>query len=181
MTENEQPQPLLAPEEEASDDEFRAAVDAALAAAEPLPEEAAVTAGDNVTEVDSLQGNEFAVEIEGEPVKGVFRVSGLVSFSLTDRAATATLVIAKMVQRDVTMPFNKWIKETVAAGSSPTRAVAIVAIDDGTETRRWTLTDAQITQVSYSDFNTASSELVEESITLTYSQLVETWTWSDSQ
>ncbi len=179
MTDNEQP--LIAPEEEASDDEFRAAIDAALAAAEVEPDDAPVTAGDNVTEADSLQGNEFAVELDGEPVKGIFRVSGLVSFSVTDRAETAKITLAKMVQRDVTMPFNQWIKATIEAGSSPARALAIVAIDDGVETRRWTLTDAQITQISYSDFDTGSSDFVEEVISLTYGQLVETWTWSDAQ
>ena len=36
---------------------------------------------DNIN-VDSLIANEFAVEINGEPMSGVFSVSGLVSFML---------------------------------------------------------------------------------------------------
>ncbi|MEM6280721.1 MAG: phage tail protein [Chloroflexota bacterium] len=187
MTDNENP----TLENEASDEEFKAALEAALDAAEVSDDDLAdAEAGDDeYRAVDSLQGNEFAVEIDNEPVSGVFRVSGLMTFDLypeedDDEEEVEYISIAKMVQRDANLPFNAWLRETIEAGTSgdrPTRNVAIVAIDDGEETRRWTLKDAYIIAVSYSDFDTASSELVEEVIDISYERIIEAWTWSDSQ
>ncbi len=183
MTENDV-QPIISPEEEASDEEFRAAVEAAVAAASVPDDEEPAIAGDNLSAMDSLQGNEFAVEIDGELVKGVFRVSGLVTFRLNAATTAPTITLAKMVQRDASLPFNAWLRETINAGSSadrPSRTLAVIAVDDGEETRRWTLTEAYITEVHYSDFDTASSDFVEEIVTIAYSSLVEAWTWSEKQ
>lgn len=177
MIENEQP--LISPEEEASDEEFRAAVDAALNAADVVADDTDAAPVDSISAVDSLQGNEFAVELDGTVVQGVFRVSGLVSFRLNLGDSTPSVTLAKMVQRDATLPFNQWLRESVESGNRPTRNVSVIAIDDGEETRRWTLTDAYITSVSYSDFDTASSDFVEEIVTITYSKIIEAWTWSD--
>lgn len=182
MTDNDQP--IIRPEEEASDDEFRAALKAAEEAASVPQNNIPATAAENVTAVDSLQANEFAVELDGTPVKGVFRVSGLHTFSLGGGDANTPVVITKMVQRDAALPFNAWLRETVAAGQSterPTRTLAVVAIDDGEEVRRWTLQDATITAIAYSEFDTGSSDFVEEQVSIRYSNLIETWTWSDKQ
>ncbi|MEL6149734.1 MAG: phage tail protein, partial [Chloroflexota bacterium] len=189
MTENDNP--ML--ENEASDEEFKAALEAALDAAEVSDEDLAdaEAADDEFVAVDSLQGNEFAVEINNEVVSGVFRVSGLVTFDLfpeedddDDEEEVEYVTIAKMVQRNANLPFNAWLRETIDAGTSgdrPTRNVAIVAIDDGEETRRWTLKDAYILSVTYSDFDTSSTEFVEEVIDIGYESIIEAWTWSDSQ
>jgi phage tail-like protein len=133
--------------------------------------------------VDSLVANEFEVEIDGEKLLGVFRVSGLTPFRIEVQSAeTAHRIhepfqLVKMVQRDGNSPFNKWLRESVAtkSGPRPRRTVSVVAIDDGQETRRWTLRGAYITQVSYSSFDTASSEMVQEIITLHYDEVEETW------
>src|SRR5215207_9059774 len=102
--------------------------------------------------IDSLSANEFALEIEGERVTGVFRVSGLIPFKMDVKPSLNKLVrdpfkIAKMAQRDPNLPFNKWLYETFTSKDDivrPRRELAIIAIDDGVETRRWTVKGAYI-------------------------------------
>ncbi len=130
--------------------------------------------------IDSLVANEFAVELEGERLLGIFRVSGLSTFKLNDSGQLVyrPIQINKMVQRDGNNPFNKWLRETQASKNSderPTRTLTIVAIDDEVEIRRWTLLGAYIIEVSYSAFDTASAEMVEEIVTIKYNSLEEVW------
>jgi phage tail-like protein len=143
-----------------------------------------VSVGGSLQAVDSLVANEFAVEIEGERVSGIFRVTGLVSFKLDVRTTTSLKIvqepfkIVKMVQRDPNNPFNRWLRETTSAKDDilrPKRSLSIIAIDDGVETRRWTVREAWISEVSYSEFNTASSEMVEETLTIQYEVIEESW------
>lgn len=141
-------------------------------------------AAPNSAYIDSLSANEFMVELDDALVTGVFRVTGLVSFKL-DMKSTAqskliheSFKIARMVQRDPHLPFNQWLRETLTAGDDivrPTRTLAVVAVDDGVETRRWTFKGAYITEVSYSEFNTGSGELIEETVTIQYESLEESW------
>lgn len=136
--------------------------------------------GNNGRVVDSLVANEFVLEIDGQAVTGIFRVSGLTTFKL-DEALKRTygpIQIAKMVQRDANSPFNKWLRQTISAAVAadrPTRTVTVVAVDDGVEIRRWSLIDAKINEISYSPFDTASGDMVEERITLTYARIEESW------
>jgi hypothetical protein len=133
--------------------------------------------------IDSLSANEFALEIEGERVTGVFRISGLIPFKLDVKPSLTKLVrdpfkIAKMAQRDPNLAFNRWLYETFQGKDDivrPKRELAILAIDDGVETRRWTVKGAYISEISYSDFNTALSELVEEVLTIYYEDIQESW------
>ena len=123
--------------------------------------------------LDSLSAYEFQVEIDGQVISGVFGVHGLTSY--TAEGERPPLLITKMVQRDPNTPTNRWIQETQQATQNPTRDVTIVAMDEGTATRRWTYQQAYITQISYSDFNTALSELVEEQITIRAAAVKEDW------
>lgn len=134
--------------------------------------------------VDSLVANEFEVELDGQKVAGVFRISGFVPFKISGSTPTQMqpvhepFVLAKMVQRDGKNAFNKWLRETVAAKNSserPRRTLAIVAVDDGVETRRWTARSAWICEVRYSDFDSASNLMVEEIFTIHYDAIEETW------
>ncbi|MEO8394140.1 MAG: phage tail protein [Chloroflexota bacterium] len=133
--------------------------------------------------IDSLSANEFEVRIEGEPVKGVFKVSGLLPFKLEVKPALTKLVrdpfkISKMVQRDPNTAFNRWVRETIGAKDDivrPTRTVDILAIDDEEEIRRWTIVGAWISEIGYSEFNSASSDLIEETLTIRYDDVTETW------
>jgi len=134
-------------------------------------------------QVDSLSANEFAVELDGARVTGIFRVSGLIPFKLDVKPTLTKRVrdpfkLTKMVQRDPESPFNRWVKDTVAARDDivrPTRQLAVIAIDDGTEVRRWFIKDAWIAEVSYSDFNSGSSELIEETLVIYYEDIEEQW------
>lgn len=133
--------------------------------------------------IDSLSANEFEVYLEGEKVPGVFRVSGFVPFKLEVKPGVTKVVsepfqITKMVQRDPHLPVNVWIRETIAAKKDiarPMRDLTLVALDDGVETRRWTVTKAWIGELRYSDFNSASSELVEETLVVHYDDVQEVW------
>jgi hypothetical protein len=134
--------------------------------------------------VDSLSANEFHIEINGQIVTGVFAVNGLTPFCLqVDEAGKPVgikyppLIITKMVQQDPTLPFNAWVREAVQARGSvlPTREIAVVAMDEGTETRRWVYGNAWISEVSFSDFDTALEYLVEEKITIRHGGVEEIW------
>lgn len=133
--------------------------------------------------IDSLSANEFEVLLDGVRLQGVFRVSGLLPFKLEVKPSLTKLVrepfkLAKMVQRDPELPFNRWLRDTVASRDDivrPTRTLEILAVDDGRETRRWTVTEAWISEISYSDFNTGSSDLVEETVTIHYDDIEEKW------
>lgn len=138
----------------------------------------------SIRAIDSLIANEFRVELDGEKVAGVFTISGLISFKLEVKTtnqlkkATEPFKLTKMVQRDPENPFNRWLRETYAAGADiarPTRTLTIIAVDDGTEIRRWTVKKAWISEVSFSDFNSGSSEMVEETIHIRYEEIEETF------
>jgi hypothetical protein len=141
---------------------------------------AIVTAGETI---DSLSANEFAVEVDGARAAGIFRVSGMTPFKLDVKPSLTKIVrepfkITKIVQRDATLPFNRWVRETLAARDDivrPERTVAVIALDEGVETRRWIFTGAKIIQISYSDFNTGSGELIEETLTIMYEDCAESW------
>lgn len=126
--------------------------------------------------VDSLVANEFEVEIEGEQLLGVFRVDSLVTFQLDADGERIYLPfqLVKMVQRDGNSIFNKWLRETLAGGC-PRRELAVVAIDDGVETRRWVIKGAWISRVAYSGFDTGAADMVEEIVTIQYDALEEIW------
>lgn len=134
-------------------------------------------------QIDSLSANEFAVELDGARVTGIFRVTGLIPFKLDVKPTLTKRVrdpfkLTKMVQRDPENLFNRWVKDTVAARDDivrPTRQLAVIAIDDGTEIRRWLIKDAWIAEVSYSDFNSGSSELIEETLVIYYEDIEEQW------
>ena len=140
----------------------------------------------NIQAVDSLVANEFAVEIGGEVVGGIFGVSGLTLFQVDSegKRVKPSFEITKMVERDAKNAFNSWHRETVTNRDSdtrPTRTLAIVAVDDGIETRRWTAKDAYIAGIRYSDYDTASFEMIAEVYTIMYSEIEESWTYADSQ
>lgn len=136
--------------------------------------------------LDSLSANEFALEIDGQRAPGILAVQGLVSFKLERSADSARVLrepirIVKLVQRDPNLPFSRWIQETVASRTDivrPTRTLAIVALDEGVETRRWTLRGAHISEISYSHFDSGSSELVQETLTVHFEDLEEVWVWN---
>lgn len=148
-----------------------------------MPDETISTASPTGQAIDSLSANEFAVEIEGTRATGIFRVSGLVTFKLDVKPSLTKVVrdpfkIVKMVQRDPNLPFNRWVRETVQAKDDivrPLRTLEIIALDDGVETRRWKIKGAWISEISYSDFDSGSSELVQETLVIHHEDVEETW------
>lgn len=133
--------------------------------------------------IDSLTANEFAVEIEGERASGIFRVTGLTPFKLDVKPSMTKIVrepfkIAKMVQRDPNNPFNRWLQDSHQSREDivrPTRKLAVVALDEGIETRRWEIIGAYVVEVAYSEFNTGANDLVEEVLTIMYERVEEVW------
>ncbi len=131
-------------------------------------------------EIDSLIANEYSVELEGETVNGIFRVSNLQTYA-TDEHGNRVMppfIITKMVQRDGNLPMNRWLRDTMTARGSADvvkRDLAILAVDDGVVTRRWVVRGASITNIAYSDFNSAESLMVEERLTISYDDIEEEW------
>lgn len=134
----------------------------------------------SIKTVDSLIANEFEVEIDGHKVGAVFRVSGLVSFTADEsgQRSKPPFEISKMVERDANSPFNAWLRETLEQRDNterPRRNVTVVAVDDGVVTRRWTAHKAWISEVRYSEFDTASFEMVAEIFRIHYEDITEEW------
>lgn len=134
----------------------------------------------NAVQVDSLIANEFAFEINGQEVSGVFGVSNLVTFAVDEHGnrVKPPFKVSKMVERDGNNAFNKWLRETVKArnsGEKPVRDVTVVAVDDGVVTRRWTAKNAWIQSISYSDFDSGSYEMIAETFVIAYDDIEESW------
>jgi len=138
----------------------------------------------NTKHIDSLSANEFRVEIEGEVVDGVFKIIGLSPFKLEVKQSSALKVlkdpiqIVKMVRRDPNDVVNRWMRESVASHTDimrVTRTIDVVAVDDGEEIRRWQIKGAWISGISYSEFNTGSGELIEETLTLQWASVETVW------
>lgn len=136
-----------------------------------------------VRAIDSLSANEFAVELDGARVAGVFRISGLVAFKLDVKPSLTRLqrepfTLTKMVERDPALPFNQWIRATIAAKDDIVhahRTIDILALDEGIEIRRWRVKGAWISEISYSDFDAGSSELVQQRLSVHYDEIEEIW------
>jgi hypothetical protein len=129
--------------------------------------------------VDSLSSNEFKVEINGQEVGGIFAVRGLHIRSVdlaAGRLVNQALTITKMVQQDPNLPFNQWTRETLA---NPTgkivRDIAVVAMDEGVETRRWVYRGAWISDIAFSDFDSGTNVLIEERLTIQHGGVEEIW------
>jgi len=138
----------------------------------------------NAVQVDSLIANEFAFEIGGETVSGVFRIGNLTTYATDEEGnrIKPPFEVSKMVERDANNAFNSWLRETVAARDSddkPTREVTVVAVDDGVETRRWTVKNAWIKSISYSDFDSSSFEMIAETFVIAYDDIEETFPASE--
>jgi hypothetical protein len=129
--------------------------------------------------IDSLSANEFQVEINGETATGIFGVSGLHirSVDLTaGRLVNQPLTITKMVQQNPDLPFNRWTRETLANPTAKaSREIAVVAMDEGVETRRWVYQDAWISDIAFSDFDKGSDALIEERLTIQHGGVEEIW------
>jgi len=138
----------------------------------------------NTKHIDSLSANEFRVEIEGEVIDGVFKVVGLATFKLEVKQSSALkalkdpIKIVKMVRRDPNDAVNRWMRESVATHTDikrVTRTIDVVAVDDGEEIRRWQIKGAWISGISYSDFDTGSGVLIEETLTLQWESIETIW------
>ncbi|MCU0511320.1 MAG: phage tail protein [Anaerolineae bacterium] len=135
--------------------------------------------------VDSLVANEFAVELDGTRAGGILRIAGLVTLSRDEHGQRRypPFEVSKMVERDGSNAFNRWLRETHAArqsGERPRRDLAILAIDDGTVTRRWLVKQAWIMAVHYSPFDSGSFEIVAETFTIGYDDIEESFPVSDA-
>ena len=136
-------------------------------------------AENTLIELDSLSANEFKVELDGQEVQGVFRVSGFKPFDFVNTGNSHSVILTRMVQRDANNPFNKWVRESVSTlgmDVNPTRSLAIVFVDEEVEIRRYTLNGAYLVGLSYSDLDTSRTELVEEITTIQYASVEVKWT-----
>ncbi len=148
-----------------------------------MAEELETTAADS-PKIDGQLASEFALEIDGQRVDGILAIRGLVAFRLDVRTTTAIrklqepFKIARVVQRDPQHPCNVWVRETFEAGEDivrPARTLCLLALDKDGETRRWTVYDAWISDVGYSDLDIKSSDVLEETLTIQYKDVEPGW------
>jgi hypothetical protein len=131
--------------------------------------------------VDSLVASEFEVTLEDKPLKGVFRIQGLVTYAVDEQGQRRKppFTLSKMVQQNPHEPINVWLRETLASrhgGERPRRDLQIKAVDDGVVTRIWHVRGAYILSVGYSDFDESSFEMVAETFTFAYEDIEDEFT-----
>ena len=141
---------------------------------------AAETPAAVVQDSEGLLARDFALEIDGQRVSGLIAIRGLVSFRLDVRTTTSIrklqepFKITRMLLRDPQHPCNVWVRETFEAGEDivrPARTLTLLAPATGVETQRWTVQDAWIADVSYSDLDSSSSDVLEETLTIHYKDI----------
>ena len=141
---------------------------------------------ENIVQIDSLIANEFAFEIAGEKVSGIFQIKDMMTYATDEdgNRIKPPFTVTKMVERDGANAFNTWLRETMDARDSddkPRRDVTVVAVDDGVETRRWKAVNAWIVSVGYSDFDSASFEMIAETLVIAYEDIEESFPTMDSE
>ncbi len=123
---------------------------------------------------------DFALEIDGQRVEGIRAVRGLVAFRLDVRTTTAIrklqepFKITRLVQQDPQHPCDVWVNESFGAGEDivrPARTLALLALQEGEVLRRWTVRDAWIAEVGYSDFDSKADDVLEETLTIHYKDI----------
>ncbi len=129
-----------------------------------------------IVTVDSLVASEFEVTLGDAPVKGVFRIQGLVTYAVDAQGnrQKPPFTLSKMVQQNPQEPINVWLRETIASrhgGERPRRDLQIKAVDDGVVTRIWHVRGAYILSIGYSDFDESSFEMVAENFTFGYEDI----------
>ncbi len=137
--------------------------------------------------IDTLSANEFAVFLDGEAVHGVFTISGLAPFKLDVtpaliKLARSPLTLSKMVHKDPALPVNRWLRESAAAKDDvvrPLRTLDIVAMDEGQESRRWSVIGAWVSEIAYADFDSGSGELMQEKLVIQYDRIDTLWPAAD--
>lgn len=134
-----------------------------------------------IVTVDSLVASEFEVMLEDKPIKGVFRVAGLVTYAVDEHGnrQKPPFILSKMVQQNPHEPINVWLRETLASrhgGERPRRDLQIKAVDDGVVTRIWHVRGAFILSIGYSDFDESSFEMVSETFTIGYEDIEDEFT-----
>jgi hypothetical protein len=129
--------------------------------------------------IDSLSANEFRVEVNGVAATGIFGISGICTRSVdmsSGKLVHQPLLILKMVQQDPNLAFNQWTRETLANPTTKiTREIAVLAMDEGVETRRWVYKNAWISEISFSEFDTSSDALIEERLMIHHEGVDEVW------
>ncbi len=129
---------------------------------------------------DGQRASDFALEIDGRRVDGILALRGLVAFRLDVRTTTAIrklqepFKVVRKLQHDPQDPCNVWVSESYGAGEDivrPARTLALLALDEGEVLRRWTVRDAWIAEVGYSDFDSKSGDLLEETLTIHYKDI----------
>ena len=78
------------------------------------------------------------------------------------------------MQPDPQHPCDIWVNESFDAGEDivrPARTLALLALEEGEVLRRWTVRDAWIAEVGYSDFDSKSDDLLEETLTIHYKDI----------
>jgi len=130
--------------------------------------------------VDSLIGNEFGVELDGQRISGVMGIANFVTFrkDVDGTRHLPPIVLAKTVERDAQAPFNAWLRATLAeryTTTLPRRELVVLAIDDGIVIRRWLVKEAYIHEVRYETFDSSSFEMVAEVFTIGYEDIEESF------
>jgi len=128
----------------------------------------------NVSGINTLQANEFAVTLEGETLDTVLSFDTFEYMTPGGEGDKPLLTLYKLVEDDRDTIFNRWLAESLGSTDSsgrPRRTFVLTAVNDGHAIRRWTFQGAWIAAVALSSLDSASYEFAVERVRLGYDRI----------
>lgn len=128
----------------------------------------------NVSGANTLQANEFTVEIDGELIDSIVTCEAFTYLQGDAGGGRSSISMRKRVEDSPTTAFNRWLIETLAApaaDSRPCRTVVVTALNDGTPIRRWTFAGSKIMSIVQGGFEVDSYEFADEQVTIGYDRM----------
>jgi hypothetical protein len=128
----------------------------------------------NVSGFNTLQENEFAVTLDGEPIDTILSCDTFEYLTAEGDVDKPFLTFYKQVEDSRDTTFNRWLAETLdsqSPSSRPRRTFVVTAVNDGNAIRRWTFKAAWIAAVAQGSLDSTSHEFAVERVKLGYDKI----------
>jgi len=128
----------------------------------------------NMSGINTLQANGFAVTLDGEVIDTILSCDIFEYLTAEGDADKPLLTFYKQVENSRDTAFNRWLGETLGSqgpSSRPRRTFVVTAVNDGEAIRRWTFTNAWIAAVAQGSLDSTSHEFAVERVKLGYDKI----------
>jgi hypothetical protein len=129
----------------------------------------------NMSGINTLQANGFAVTLDGEAVDTILSSELFEYLTAEGDANKPLLTFFKQVEESRDTVFNRWLAETLGSQSPanrPRRTFVVTAVNDGNAIRRWTFKGAWIAAVGQGSLDSTSHDFAVERVKLGYDTIV---------